>query len=81
MNLIKILLILSLLSITNLTYSQEAPVNLQYNNEKLSVAENGLKSLFIPGWGNMERTFTHQCIEVIGIIGTATSFIWLLNNK
>ncbi|MDA3838244.1 MAG: hypothetical protein PF574_04605 [Candidatus Delongbacteria bacterium] len=75
MNLIKILSILALLSITYFTYSQDRPRNIQYNNEKLSVAENGVKSLFIPGWGNPRRRSFYKGIEIIGWSGVGIAFI------
>ncbi|NOR45754.1 MAG: hypothetical protein GQ534_09235, partial [Candidatus Delongbacteria bacterium] len=75
MNLIKIFLILALLSITNLTYSQETPENIRYNNEKLSVAKNGLKSILLPGWGNMENVMLYRGFEIGGIIITFGGFL------
>ena len=81
MSITKMFLILALLSITNLTYTQETPENIRYNNEKQSVKVNGIKSLFIPGWGNPERKMLYRGIEIGGLIGTAISCNWLLNNS
>ena len=69
MNTIKILLILALLSITNLTYSQDTSQKVRYDSGEQSVIGNGFKSLILPGWGNLERRWVYGGIEITGFAG------------